>query len=68
MKTSKKNTTRKSSANRSSVNRFKVGQKVKYDGKQFEVKKAYVYHDRPFCIIGNKSVTSKQVSANSLKA
>jgi hypothetical protein len=67
MKTSNKNRNKKASKNRTSVNRFKEGQKVKYDGKQFTVKKAYVYHDKPFCLLENKSVKRLQVSANSLK-
>lgn len=67
MKTTNKKVSKKSSENRSSVNRFKEGQKVKYDGKTFVVKKAYVYHDKPFCIIGNQKTKRVQVSANSLK-
>lgn len=67
MKATKKTPTKKSSANRSAVNRFKEGQKVTYDGKKFTVKKAYVYQERPYCLITNDKVKSKQVSANSLK-
>ena len=70
MKTASKKSAKKAaskSANRSAVNRFKEGQKVTYDGKKFTVKKPYVYHDRPFCIIGNDKVKRLQVSANSLK-
>ena len=68
MKTSKKNTSKKSSATRSAVkNGFKEGHSVTYDGKKFTVKKAYVYHDKPFCIITNKTHSRVQVSANSLK-
>jgi hypothetical protein len=65
-----KSTSKKSASknvNRSSVksNPFKAGQAVKYDGKKYEVRKAYVYHDRPFCIIVNGK-DRLQVSANSL--
>lgn len=67
MKTTKNIRNKKSSANRSSVKGIKPGQKVTYNGKKFTVKKAYVYHDRPFCIIGNKTEKRVQVSANSLK-
>ena len=49
-------------------NPYKAGQRVTYDGKKFEVKRAYMYNGRPFCIISDgKNITNKQVSANSLK-
>jgi hypothetical protein len=63
----KKEKSVKKNVNRSAVNRFKEGQKVTYKGKKFTVKKAYVYNDRPFCLIGNDKVSRVQVSANSLK-
>lgn len=55
-----KNTSKKSASknvNRSSVksNPFKAGQTVKYDGKKFEVRRAYVYKGLPLCIIKNKN-------------
>lgn len=63
-KTAKKSA-KKSSSNRSAVNRYKVGQTVKYDGKKFEVKRAYVYNGLPLCIIKNKT-ERHMVSANKL--
>jgi len=57
----------KSNANRSAFKRFKEGERVSYKGVKFVIKRAYEYRGKPFCIISNSVVQSKQVSANSLK-
>jgi hypothetical protein len=68
-KTAKK-AAKQSSAPRGGLtkNPFKKDQKVTYDGKKFTVVRAYMYNNRPYCIISDgKHITNKQVSANSLK-
>lgn len=57
----------KKTANRAAVksNPYKKGQTVKYDGKKFEVRRAYVYKGLPLCIIANDK-GRHMVSANSL--
>lgn len=47
-------------------NPFKVGQKVTYDGKKFEVRRAYSYNGLPLCIIANDK-SRHMVSANKIK-
>lgn len=42
---------------------FKDGAKATYDGKKVEVRRAYWYKERPFCILTD----GRQISANSLK-
>jgi hypothetical protein len=62
----KSNTGKKSREGVPSDLKLKVGAKVDYDGKKFEIKRLYTYKDRPYAIIANDKIKSKQVSANSL--
>jgi uncharacterized Zn finger protein len=45
-----------------SNNPYQVGDKVLYDGKPFTVARAYMYKDKPYCILSDK----RQVSAGKL--
>lgn len=57
----------KNNTNRKAVKRFKVGDKVIYKGIKFTIKRAYEYKGKSFCILSNSTISSKQVSVNSLK-
>lgn len=52
-----------SQASPSSANPFKADDQVLYDGQQLTVIRAYMYKDKPYCILSNK----KQVSATKLQ-
>lgn len=57
----------KKDKNRKSVNPFKKGQKVRYHGKVYEVRRAYIYKGLPLCIIMSGRRERHMVSVNALK-
>jgi hypothetical protein len=52
-------------SNENVENPFKTGDKVLYDGKPFEVVRAYLYKGKPYCILSDKrQVAAKKLTLN----